>query len=182
MERMHRMGRCRELLATTLVGAVLIAQAFDVSAAEPLPIIPGAAGFGMETPAGSGRHLSVPKTRVIRVTNLNPKGPGSLRAALEAEDGAVFVGANIENASFGVTNCAERVALGAAVTSGARAFRRLVIVTQSEPPAAPCGACRQALAEFGLDLAIESIGAETTKSWTLGELLPSAFRAGDMRK
>lgn len=103
-------------------------------------------------------------------------------AALEAEDGAVFVGANIENASFGVTNCAERVALGAAVTSGARVFHRLVIVTQSEPPAAPCGACRQALAEFGLDLAIESVGAETTKSWTLGELLPSAFGAGDLRK
>ena len=103
-------------------------------------------------------------------------------AALEADDGRVFVGANVENASFGVTNCAERVALGAAVTHGARAFRKLVIVTQSEPPAAPCGACRQALAEFGLELPIESVGPETTKSWTLGDLLPNAFRAGDLKR
>jgi hypothetical protein len=85
------MGRYRELLGTILVGPVLIVQAFDVSAAESLPIIPGAAGFGMETPAGSGRHLGVPKTRVVKVTNLNPEGPGSLRAALEAEGPRVVV-------------------------------------------------------------------------------------------
>jgi len=103
-------------------------------------------------------------------------------AALETEDGRVFIGANIENASFGVTNCAERVALGAAVAQGVRVFSRLVIVTRSEPPAAPCGACRQALAEFGLDLKVESVGLETTKQWTLGELLPDAFRAGDLAR
>ena len=103
-------------------------------------------------------------------------------AALETEDGQVFIGANIENASFGVTNCAERVALGAAVAQGVRVFSRLVIVTRSEPPAAPCGACRQALAEFGLDLKVESVGLETTKQWTLGELLPDAFRAGDLAR
>jgi len=81
----------RELLTTVLVGAALILQAFDVSAAEPLPIIPGAAGFGIATPAGSGRHLDPPKTTVIRVTNLDPNGPGSLRAALEAEGPRVVV-------------------------------------------------------------------------------------------
>ena len=101
-------------------------------------------------------------------------------AALETEDGRVFVGANVENASFGLTNCAERVALGAAVAQGARAFTRLVIVTRSEPPVAPCGACRQALAEFGLELTVESVGSRTTKQWTLRELLPDAFRAGDL--
>lgn len=85
------MVRFRELLTTTLVGVVLSVQALDVSAAEGLPIIPGAAGFGMETPAGSGRHLDVPKTRVIRVTNLRPEGRGSLRAALEAEGPRVVV-------------------------------------------------------------------------------------------
>ncbi|MGD8726182.1 MAG: cytidine deaminase [Gemmatimonadales bacterium] len=100
-------------------------------------------------------------------------------AALEADDGRVFVGANVENASFGITSCAERVALGAAVTDGARGFTRLVVVTQSEPPAAPCGACRQALSEFGLELTVESVGPETTRRWTLRELLPDAFRAGD---
>ncbi len=101
-------------------------------------------------------------------------------AALETEDGRVFAGANVENASFGLTSCAERVALGAAVAQGARAFTRLVIVTRSEPPVAPCGACRQALAEFGLELTVESVGSRTTKQWTLRELLPDAFRAGDL--
>jgi len=103
-------------------------------------------------------------------------------AALKAEDGRVFVGANIESASFGVTNCAERVALGAAVAAGARAFARLVLVTDSEPPVAPCGACRQALAEFGLDLTVESVGRETSKRWTVGGLLPDAFRGGDLTR
>lgn len=96
-------------------------------------------------------------------------------AALEASDGRVFSGANVESASFGVTICAERVALGAAVTQGARKFQRIVVVTDSEPPAAPCGACRQALAEFGLDLAVESVGPRSSRRWTLGDLLPDAF-------
>ena len=118
-----------------------------------------------------------------RAAQANAHAPYSgypVGAALETEDGRVFVGANVENASFGLTNCAERVALGAAVAQGARAFTRLVIVTRSEPPVAPCGACRQALAEFGLELTVESVGSRTTKQWTLRELLPDAFRAGDL--
>lgn len=103
-------------------------------------------------------------------------------AALEAEDGRVFVGANVESASFGVTNCAERVALGAGVAAGARVFTRLVLVTDSEPPVAPCGACRQALAEFGLELTVESVGRETAKRWTVAGLLPDAFRGGDLTR
>ena len=59
--------------------------------ADPLAIIPGAAGFGIETPAGSGRHIDVPKTRIIKVANLNTSGPGSLRAALEAEGPRVVI-------------------------------------------------------------------------------------------
>ncbi|UCD23368.1 MAG: cytidine deaminase [Gemmatimonadota bacterium] len=95
--------------------------------------------------------------------------------ALETANGDVFTGANVENASFGLANCAERVALGAAVTAGARRFTRLVIVTHSEPPPAPCGACRQALAEFGSDLIVESVGPSETRVWQLGQLLPDAF-------
>lgn len=74
------------------------------SAAEPLPIIPGGHGFGMATPAGSGRHLDVPKTRVIKVTTLKTKGAGSLRAALEAEGPRVVVfevSGNIDFAPLG---------------------------------------------------------------------------------
>ncbi len=101
-------------------------------------------------------------------------------AALEADDRRVFVGANVENASYGLTNCAERVALGSAVVAGARRFTRIVVVTESSPPAAPCGACRQALAEFGDDLVIEAVGPKATRRWQLSELLPDAFGKADL--
>jgi cytidine deaminase len=96
-------------------------------------------------------------------------------AALEAEDGRVFVGCNVENASYGLTQCAERAAVTAAVAAGAARFRRVVIVTDSDPPATPCGACRQVLAEFAPDLVIEAVGPQRRERWTMRELLPSGF-------
>ena len=96
-------------------------------------------------------------------------------AAIEAEDGRAFVGTNVESASYGVTICAERMAVGAAVAAGARKFQRIVVATEVEPPAAPCGACRQLLAEFGLDLEVSAVGPTTQKRWTLAALLPDAF-------
>jgi cytidine deaminase len=96
-------------------------------------------------------------------------------AALETGDGRVFVGSNVENASYGLTICAERAAVVSAVSAGARNFRRIVIASDSEPPAPPCGACRQVLAEFGLELEVESVGPLQARRWTLGELLPDAF-------
>lgn len=96
-------------------------------------------------------------------------------AALLVEDGRVFVGCNVENASYGLTNCAERSAVFSAVSAGARKFRRIVVATDSEPPAPPCGACRQVLAEFGPELEVESVGPTQTKRWRIGELLPDAF-------
>ncbi len=98
-------------------------------------------------------------------------------AALESEDGTVFYGCNVENASYGLTICAERAALVAAVVSGSHRFRRLVVATSIDPPASPCGACRQMLAEFGLDLDIVAVGPEERREWTLRELLPDAFRS-----
>lgn len=96
-------------------------------------------------------------------------------AAIEAADGRVFVGCNVESASYGLTICAERMALGAAVAAGARSLRRVVVTTEVEPPAAPCGACRQLLAEFGLNLEVIAAGPTSEKRWTLAALLPDAF-------
>jgi cytidine deaminase len=96
-------------------------------------------------------------------------------AALEAADGTVFVGCNVENASYGLTICAERAAVCAAVSAGAKRFRRAVVVSDVDPPAAPCGACRQVLAEFGLDLSIDGVGSKRTVNWRLSDLLPAAF-------
>jgi cytidine deaminase len=96
-------------------------------------------------------------------------------AAIEAADGRVFVGCNVESASYGLTICAERMALGAAVAAGARSLRRVVVTTEVEPPAAPCGACRQLLAEFGLTLEVIAAGPTSERRWTLAALLPDAF-------
>jgi cytidine deaminase len=96
-------------------------------------------------------------------------------AAVEAEDGAVYAGCNVENASYGLTICAERAAVAAAVSAGARRLRRAAVVTDLEPPAAPCGACRQVLAEFGPALQLILAGPSTTRTASLAELLPLAF-------
>lgn len=96
-------------------------------------------------------------------------------AAIEAADGRVFVGCNVESASYGLTICAERMALGAAVAAGARVLHRVAVTTQVDPPAAPCGACRQLLAEFGLNIEVIAAGPSSERRWTLAALLPDAF-------
>ena len=95
--------------------------------------------------------------------------------ALEADDGRVFVGCNVENASYGLTICAERAAVCAAVAAGAQRFRRAVVVSDADPPAAPCGACRQVLSEFGPDLRVDAVSPAGSLTWTIAELLPAAF-------
>ncbi|MGH7508659.1 MAG: cytidine deaminase [Gemmatimonadales bacterium] len=102
-------------------------------------------------------------------------------AALESAEGEVFLGCNVENASYGLTICAERAAVFAAVSAGATRFRRAVVVSDVDPPAAPCGACRQVLAEFGLDLPIDGVGSQRTLRWILSDLLPAAFGPEQLR-
>ena len=96
-------------------------------------------------------------------------------AAIEASDGKTYAGCNVESASYGLTICAERMALGAMVAAGGQGIRRIVVTTDVDPPAAPCGACRQLLAEFGLDFEVIAVGKTTERRWTLRQLLPDAF-------
>ena len=101
-------------------------------------------------------------------------------AALRADDGRVFAGANVENAAYGLGNCAERAAVAAAITAGARTFDALALVSDGEAPAPPCGACRQVLAEFAPQLRVTSYGQNgEVAEWTVDELLPHRFRLHD---
>jgi cytidine deaminase len=97
-------------------------------------------------------------------------------AALEDADGRIHTGCNVENASYGLTVCAERVAVAKAVSEGVRKFRRLAIAAGTDPLTPPCGACRQVLAEFCEDLEIFLVNpAGKTDMVRLKDLLPRAF-------
>ena len=99
-------------------------------------------------------------------------------AALETADGTILTGCNVENATYGLTICAERVAMFKALSEGHRAFTRIAIVADTNAPTPPCGACRQILWEFGGDL--EIILANTrrqTARFQLSALLPHPFDA-----
>ncbi len=98
-------------------------------------------------------------------------------AALQCKSGTVFVGSNIENISYGLTICAERVAIGSAVAAGEREFVAIAVVADTNEPIVPCGACRQFLAEFAPDLIIVSATLRgDQKIENLSVLLPDPKR------
>ena len=100
-------------------------------------------------------------------------------AALETGDGRVFTGCNVENASYGLTMCAERNAIFHAYAEGARRFRRIVVIADTAAPTPPCGACRQIIYEMcGGELTVDLANlAGVQKSFKMRELLPEAFDA-----
>jgi cytidine deaminase len=107
-------------------------------------------------------------------------------AAVQGDNGKVYAAANVENASYGLSLCAERNAIAAAVVDGARKILACAVVTQSDPPAAPCGMCRQTLAEFApadpssLVVIMTNPQGVMRRDATLAELLPYSFRPEDL--
>jgi cytidine deaminase len=99
-------------------------------------------------------------------------------AALETADGTIVTGCNFENATYGLTVCAERVAIFKALSEGHREFRRMVVVAPPDAPTPPCGACRQILWEFAgdLELILANLKGETGRH-RISELLPQPFDA-----
>ena len=126
--------------------------------------------------------IMVPETTLLAIAAAArsrayaPYSRFAVGAALLTGEGAVFTGANIENASYGLTVCAERVALWNAIQAGHHRFSRLAVVADCSPPPTPCGACRQVLHEFSPAMWIVCAGLNGQKRiFRLSELLPEAF-------
>ena len=99
-------------------------------------------------------------------------------AAVKCSNGKLYAGCNVENASYGLSNCAERTAIFVAVANGEKEIEELLLVT--EGAASPCGACRQVLAEFGVKKVHLADTDGKIKSFTLQELLPHSFSGSDI--
>ncbi|MDG5786552.1 cytidine deaminase [Evansella sp. AB-P1] len=105
-------------------------------------------------------------------------------AALLAENGKIFHGCNIENASYGLCNCAERTAIFKAVSDGVRSFKGMAIVADTEGPVSPCGACRQVISEMlphSAKIILTNLKGDVAE-WTVEELLPGAFSPRDLER
>ena len=120
-----------------------------------------------------GESALATAARKVRKQAHAPYSHFQVGAALESESGKVFIGCNVENISYGLTICAERNAVFAAVAAGARSFRRIVIIADSKEPVTPCGACRQVLSEFSENMEIICMNLQGQKfRASLAELLP----------
>jgi cytidine deaminase len=128
--------------------------------------------------SGSDAHALIEAARNARENACADFSHFKVGAALEAADGTVITGCNIENATYGLTVCAERVALFKALSDGHRKFRRIAVVAPPHAPTPPCGACRQLLWEFAgnIEVILANLNGETGRHW-IAELLPQPFDA-----
>lgn len=135
------------------------------------PLDPARAAELLAAATAVQRHAYAPASRF------------AVGAAVLADDGRIFVGCNVENASYGLTICAERAAVCAAVAAGARRLLAVAVVTDLAEPARPCGACRQVLAEFGHGMHVLLAGAAGQgEATTLDRLLPDPFTFADVQR
>lgn len=134
----------------------------------------------MSTVTAQQLHDLVAAAAAARRRAHAPYSNFAVGAALLDSSGRVHVGCNVENASYGLTICAERNAVAAAVAAGASRFVAIAVVTDATPPASPCGACRQVLAEFG-DMPVVLANPEGEQVRTsVSDLLPHAFTPDDL--
>ncbi len=114
--------------------------------------------------------------RAAREQAYAPYSKFKVGAAVRCTDGRVFTGVNVESASYGLSCCAERVAVFKAVSEGCRSFDAIAVVSDATPPATPCGACRQVLVEFSPDARIimENLRGDRTEA-LVKDYLPRAF-------
>ena len=141
-------------------------------------------GFGIRKPGsgirdrGSDARDLVAAARKARGHARADYSKFKVGAALETSDGTIVTGCNIENATYGLTICAERVAMYKALSEGHSAFRRIAVVAPPQAPTPPCGACRQVLWEFGGDLEVILANPKEERGrYRLSDLLPLPFDA-----
>lgn len=136
----------------------------------------------MPTPISPARRRRLVQTaRAAARAAYAPYSNFSVGAAVLAGSGKIFAGCNVENASYGLCNCAERTAIFAAVAAGERHIRAVAVHTATAAPTLPCGACRQVIHEFGPDaLVISTCDSALRHETTLPELLPRAFGPRDL--
>ena len=113
----------------------------------------------------------------VRQFSYSPYSKFRVGAAVECGDGRIFTGCNVENASYGLTMCAERVALGKAISEGAKEFTRIAVIADAQAPVPPCGACRQVISEL-CGSQVEIVMSDQNgkiETHTISQLLPEAF-------
>jgi len=117
------------------------------------------------------------KAKEARRKAYAPYSKFKVGAAILTQKGKIFAGANVECASYGLTVCAERIALYQAVISGERKFKQIAVVTDSKEPSTPCGVCRQVLSEFGENLEVICANLKgKVRRYELKELIPYSFK------
>ncbi len=132
----------------------------------------------MKPPSVAQKRTLLSRARAIRARAHAPYSKFQVGAAVLDEKGRVHAGTNVENASYGLTVCAERNAVAAAVAAGAKQIRAVAVITPTTPPGSPCGACRQVLAEFASSEAPILLASPTgpAEETTMGDLLPRSFK------
>ena len=116
----------------------------------------------------------------MRKQSYSPYSNFAVGAAVLSNDGYIYGGCNIENASYGLTNCAERTAIFNAVSDGKRNISAIAVVADTDRPCSPCGACRQVIGEFKIPCIIMANLKGECKKVTLEELLPFSFSNTDL--